>query len=442
MKTKFIFFIVFTFLIQICRAQEMQIKSVETLTTDISARTNPCFDINGDPCALIKVNLVAPNATFEGNVIKVIPKDGQYWVYMTAGSRSLTVNQPMILPCKIDFISNGVTKLAEKTTYSVTISLPEDLLMAILETNNKSKNNLNPGVFNEIPEDSISQQVEDLQDKEDYEKAVKLAEEGIKNGSIWCNHLLGIMYYNGWGVEQNFAKGNELELFAAKNGISGAQRNYGLNLFLGQGIEKNEKEGLDWLEIAAQNNNELAQLYLGEIYGDGGEEIDPDLTKSFKWMRNAAEQGNTLAQDNLGHKYLEGIGVNKNAKKAFEWFEKAAHGGQASGYSNMGYCYREGEGVQRDLFKAEEYFQKAMELGDAHGAYQLGYLYQWFPDLNKRDLAVTYYEKASDMGSLWATETLYNAYNEGSYFLNLDKDNNKANLYRMRLEQLSNGKKL
>ena len=135
MKTKLIFFIVLAFTINLCRAQEMQIKSIEALNSDISARTNPCYDINGDPCALIKVNLAVPNAGFEGNVIKVIPKEGQYWVYMTAGSKSLIVNQPMLLPCKIDFMSNGIAKLTEKSTYSVTITIPEGLLITILETN-------------------------------------------------------------------------------------------------------------------------------------------------------------------------------------------------------------------------------------------------------------------------------------------------------------------
>ena len=81
-------------------------------------------------------------------------------------------------------------------------------------------------MFSEIPEDSISRQVKDLQDNKDYEKAFKLAEKGVEEGSIWCHHLLGVMYYNGWGVYQDFEKGNELELVAAQNGISAAQRNY------------------------------------------------------------------------------------------------------------------------------------------------------------------------------------------------------------------------
>lgn len=117
-------------------AQEMIVKSVEVLDNDISARTNPCFDINGDPCALVKVNIVAPNVTFEGNVVSVVPKEGQYWVYLLSGSKNLTITQPMLLPCKINFVDKWINGLNEKTTYSVTITLPEYLYALVNRTDN------------------------------------------------------------------------------------------------------------------------------------------------------------------------------------------------------------------------------------------------------------------------------------------------------------------
>jgi hypothetical protein len=55
---------------------------------DLSASTYERKDLNGQACALVKVQLAAYGAKFEGNVIgEVAYKTGEYWVYMTEGSR-------------------------------------------------------------------------------------------------------------------------------------------------------------------------------------------------------------------------------------------------------------------------------------------------------------------------------------------------------------------
>ena len=105
-------------------AQELSIKNFYEATNDLSARTKPRQDNNGADCALVKVQLAAPNATFTGNVMgDVAFKDNEYWVYMTAGSKRLKVAQPSYLPLEVSFADYGISRLAGKGTYILTLLL-------------------------------------------------------------------------------------------------------------------------------------------------------------------------------------------------------------------------------------------------------------------------------------------------------------------------------
>ena len=122
MKIHFIFFLLL--FCATAMAQELSVKSFREFTNDLSARTKPRQDNNGDDCALVKVQLAASNATFSGNVMgEVAFSNNEYWVYMTAGSKRLKVNHPSYLPLEVSFADYGVNLLKGKTTYVLTLIL-------------------------------------------------------------------------------------------------------------------------------------------------------------------------------------------------------------------------------------------------------------------------------------------------------------------------------
>ena len=49
--------------------QELTVKSMEVAPMDLSASTQPRYDRNGNPCALVKVLMAMPGASFVSNVI-------------------------------------------------------------------------------------------------------------------------------------------------------------------------------------------------------------------------------------------------------------------------------------------------------------------------------------------------------------------------------------
>ena len=108
-------------------AQELTVKSMRLDVGDLSASTYERKDLNGAACALVKVQLAANGARFEGNVIgDVAYKTGEYWVYMTDGSRELRIKHPNFLPLHVHFANYGIERgVKSKQTYTLTLLMPQ-----------------------------------------------------------------------------------------------------------------------------------------------------------------------------------------------------------------------------------------------------------------------------------------------------------------------------
>ena len=109
------------------QAQTLNVKSFAVKANDITARTQPRQDINGNDCALVKVQLAAPNVFFEGNVIgDVAYNTSEYHVYMANGSKRVTIKLEGYLPLEVIFEEFGINKLESKTVYLLVLSIPHN----------------------------------------------------------------------------------------------------------------------------------------------------------------------------------------------------------------------------------------------------------------------------------------------------------------------------
>ena len=106
-------------------AQKATVERVEMTPTDLSASKYPRLDNNGEPCALVRVEVLADDVEFFGNVIQPVEhKTGDYWVYMLGGSKMLQIKSRSFLPVMINFADYGIDALLPKMTYVITLSLP------------------------------------------------------------------------------------------------------------------------------------------------------------------------------------------------------------------------------------------------------------------------------------------------------------------------------
>ena len=107
------------------QAQKLTIEGMQA-TNDLSASQYRRADRNNEPCGLVKVRLATTGATFEGNVIPPVEyQTGEYWVYMTKGSKELHVKHPNFLPIEVHFADYGIRGIQPLTTYTVTLVMPQ-----------------------------------------------------------------------------------------------------------------------------------------------------------------------------------------------------------------------------------------------------------------------------------------------------------------------------
>lgn len=100
-------------------AQDLKVLSFELLERDIIARANKRFDVNDEPCAVVRVSVPdAKDYTFVGNVIgEVLYRPGEAIVYMANGSTSLTIISDKFGTMKYEFGQ----RLKEQTTYKLVL---------------------------------------------------------------------------------------------------------------------------------------------------------------------------------------------------------------------------------------------------------------------------------------------------------------------------------
>jgi TPR repeat protein len=150
----------------------------------------------------------------------------------------------------------------------------------------------------------------------------------------------------------------------AEAGDAEAQSDLGLMYFLGQGVEQDYKEAVEWWRKAAEQGDAKAQRNLGVMYANG-RGVEQDYRQAVEWYRKAAEQGYAGAQCNLGLMYRYGQGVQQDYEEAAKWYGKAAAQGdtEAQYYLRK---YAEGEWLEEGSREIDAY-KLVAQLSQARG---------------------------------------------------------------------------
>jgi len=184
-----------------------------------------------------------------------------------------------------------------------------------------------------------------------------------ESGDILAQVIIGYMYEDGSGVEQDYAEAVKWYRKAAKQKNANAQCSLSYMYAYGYGVAQDYAEAFKWFRKAAEQGDAIGQSNLGYMY-DNGHGIEQDKAKAVEWYRKAAEQGDARGQDNLGDMYYHGRGAAQDYAEAVKWYRKAAEQGYAYGQVNLGYMYSKGYGVTQDKAKAIEWYKKAAAQGN------------------------------------------------------------------------------
>lgn len=271
------------------QGQELKVTAMRLAEGDGASAEELRKDLNGDACALVKVQLAGMGAQFEGNVIgDTEQRDGTYWVYMSSGSKELRIKHPDYIAAQVRFADYGIASVKGRSTYVLTLQLPK------------------------------------LSDAEQFQKVKTSAEQGDAKA---C-YQMGLMYQHGQGTAQNNTKAMECYVKSAEMGDPDGQVALGWMYEHGSGVGQDFAKAMKWYRKAADQGNAKGQNNLGVMY-EKGLGVAVDFKKAVQWYRLAAEQGLSGAQSNLGWMYESGQGVQKDIPLAISWYRKAAAKGDA-----------------------------------------------------------------------------------------------------------------
>ena len=281
-----LFIIVFLLSILTAGAQELRVKSFTPLPMDLTARKQQRLDLNGKPCAMLKI-MVMDDIT-DCNKSNI-------------GDIATTLNFKYHYPLTITFADYGVTKLEGSATYELRLV---DALQMMMENGNAAQQTATATTT----QNASSSQNSNSDLGMSAEEANKIADEAYE--------------------AKDYAKAMKYYLYAAEKNNDVAQCQIGTMYRNGEGVTQNNSIAMKWYLKSAEQGNVLAQFCLGAMYylGQG---VAKDYAESFKWYHKAAEQGKDSAMWSVALCYENGTGVEKNIDKAVYWYKKGAEKGDA-----------------------------------------------------------------------------------------------------------------
>ncbi len=113
------------------------------------------------------------------------------------------------------------------------------------------------------------------------------------------------------------------------------QNTLGLMYFIGQGVPQDYKLAAYWYEKAAAQGAPYGQHNLGALYSSG-QGVPQDYKLAAYWYEKAATQGDALSQYKMGIIYFNGLGVQQDYIEAHKWFNLAGANGNAEAIKSRG----------------------------------------------------------------------------------------------------------
>ncbi len=123
------------------------------------------------------------------------------------------------------------------------------------------------------------------------------------------------------------------------------------------------KKAVTYYEKAAEAGLADAQYAMAQIYeqGFGGKPVDMDEAR--RWLELAAAQNFDTAQIQLGTWLVEGVGGERDQEAGFSWLLRAARAGNPAAQNRIAKLYRAGIGVEPDRVTAAAWYLRARRAG-------------------------------------------------------------------------------
>ncbi len=267
------------------------------------------------------------------------------------------------------------------------------------------------GFVSEIKNSSLFM---DIQDEKEL-KEFKL-EMDVSKSDAYKEFIIGLMYFEGNGVEQDYYKAYQSFYLSSIHGNDNATFYIGKMLIEELGVDKDFDEGIAYLTSAAKAGNSQAAYYLYRHFKK--ENTAESKVFAQHYLKNAASNKHPIAQIALAKdEYKQG-----NIAKSIELLNEATENNIADAYYFLGEIYNNSklsEFYNPDT--AYNNFTKAFKLyirdfndkPDGHIAYRIARMYHKGLGVTQNiDEALKWYHISSDLENAPAAYSLYKYYRD------------------------------
>jgi TPR repeat protein len=130
-----------------------------------------------------------------------------------------------------------------------------------------------------------------------YDLALKEITPLAKAGHADAQHLLGLMYYMGRGVQRDYKQAMVWHRKAASQGKADAQYVVGAMYYTGNSVPQDQKQAVSWFRKAAEQGHAEAQHVLGLMYRYHVAGMPQDVVIAYMLWNLAAASGNMNATE-------------------------------------------------------------------------------------------------------------------------------------------------
>ena len=130
----------------------------------------------------------------------------------------------------------------------------------------------------------------------EYEAVAKQLRTSAEGGDASAQNKLGLLYYEGKGVPQDYRLAKQWFEEAAKQGHAGAQVHLGTLYLHGEGAPQSDQMALFWFSQAAEQKEALAFAKLGSM-NEKGQGILQDYIQAHMWYNLSAAYGETRSAE-------------------------------------------------------------------------------------------------------------------------------------------------
>ena len=124
MKKYLTLFALFFSIVVATQAQQLTVTDFHVDPLDNAAIKFEKKDANKESCALVIVQIPVYDVTFEGDVVAIEQKEGDYWVYMNNGATWLEIKAKGYISPQFDIKDNFPKGLTGKMTYRLSVEKP------------------------------------------------------------------------------------------------------------------------------------------------------------------------------------------------------------------------------------------------------------------------------------------------------------------------------